>query len=162
MLKEYEVSRFDFNHNFIDMGKLFIEQKEAKITLTYSEERSNINYTVWDYYHHLKALEKLRLIIEVEHNSLINCSGCRKDYNYRPTGNILGQLHSADPWNPDLIDCYSPTGKTELITKVASQMECYEEFLAGRREEKTISKKKQIGLIGLSQKKLQLQKDNEE
>jgi hypothetical protein len=141
MAKEYEISRFDSNLNFISKGKLLVEQIEAKIILTYSEPSNNIKYTVWDYYHHLKALEKLRLLIEVEHNSLINCSGCRKDYNYRPTGNILGQLHSADPWNPDLIDCYSPTEKTELIIKVASQMESYEEFLAEKREVRSPSKK---------------------
>jgi len=81
---EQVINRYNLNKEFVAQGTLIIDHKSQLTTLRYSD--TEIDESVSELYHPLKALESLRVVLEQKHKSLIACTGCRNDSAYRATG----------------------------------------------------------------------------
>ena len=122
------IERYSKNKNLIAIGDLsVINELDKKFKLIYRDSKVNIESIESDY--PLLALEDLRLQLEEKFSSLINCSGCRKDVSYRPTGGMGSYIIEMGKPATKRINLFEPTKQIELLCTVDEQKKYYTEWI---------------------------------
>ena len=123
----YSINRYNLERERINSGGLTVDFHDQKTTIHYVDDEVEV-YSEDDY-HPLVALEKLRVILESKYESLINCSGCRKDTSYRPRGGTITYLIENGKQATKTINLFEPTNKINLLCTVQEHKESYEIWL---------------------------------
>ena len=108
---KYIVNRYSLTKDFISTGTLTITSQGQSTYLTYAD--ATIEETVNELYHPLTALSSLRQILEAKHKSIINCTGCRIDSAYRPTGGYGTYIITYGKPGTERASLFEPT--TEIL-----------------------------------------------
>lgn len=136
----YQIDRYSLDKQLIEKGRLYlIDDPKNKFKLIFKD--SEIDVESINYDHPLLALENLRIKLEKKYNSLINCSGCRIDVAYRPTGGFGSYEIEMSKPATKRIALFEPTNKIELLSTVREQQSHYQEWLNSIKTRKPFWKK---------------------
>lgn len=134
---EYRIDRFSFDYKLIGSGILILDQINDTFKLTYIENQIVLSTDTSHY--PLLALEQLRLDIENNYSSLLNCNGCRYDYPYRRIGDLFSPLCEKESFGDESFHLLSSTQDSLNLCKVADHIKFYKNWCVSRRMEQAIN-----------------------
>jgi len=122
----YKINRYSLDKNFIAEGLLKVINNGPGTILLYKDFKIEVSAN--DAHHPLMALSRLRDELEFKYASLINCSGCRLDTSYRPTGGYEAYiLHAGKPaFEHDHVNTFEPTAEIDKLGTVKQHEDAYE------------------------------------
>jgi hypothetical protein len=123
---QYSINRYDLDKGFLSTGTLTIIDENHLTQLIYAD--SQIKLSASELHHPLMALEKLRKILEAEHQSLLACNGCRIDTAYRPSGGYGVEIIELGKPALDCVDMFEPTTEIEKLCTVDEHKAAYEKW----------------------------------
>ena len=118
--------RFSFDGQVLGFGQLKIDQSDV-LNLIYTEDEIQVESS--DKFHPLVALEKLRLKLEKNHESLLGLIGCEKDTAYRPTGNFRSYKIEFGKPATKQIEIFETTKNNKMLSTVSDHKKHYETWL---------------------------------
>ena len=123
----HEITRYSLDKKIISNGVLSIINDGQVTTLIFKD--STIEVHSDDLYHPLIALEKLRIILETEYESIIACNGCRIDTSYRPTGGYgTYKIIQGQPAT-ERINLFRPTNEIDKLCTVDEHTAAYKKWI---------------------------------
>jgi hypothetical protein len=126
-LMTIEIKRYSLDKLEISNGVLNVNHEGQKTSLSFKD--SLIEVKAEDFYHPLIALEKLRIILETEYNSVLGCNGCRIDTSYRPTGGYITYKIESGKQAKVRLNIFEPTNRVDKLGTVDEHNESYKVWL---------------------------------
>jgi len=124
---EINLKRYTLDKQLICEGKLFVSDAGKTLHLRYVD--SFIDEEAFAEYHLIVGLEILRTKLEQNHNSVLNCMGCRKDTSYRATGHFGGYLVEEGKQATIHINIFDPTDRIDQLATVDDHKTAYRQWL---------------------------------
>lgn len=123
MVMVYKVSRYSLTKEFITTGELTVVANGSETCLAFSDYF--LTEKAKALHHPIKALERLRQKLEIRHNSLLACAGCRIDSAYRATGHYRTYLVEPERPATKQVLLFEPTDAVELLCTVGEHKAAY-------------------------------------
>jgi hypothetical protein len=124
---EYEIKRYSLDKKIISNGVLSIIDNGPGTKLIFKDSMIEVHSD--DLCHPLMALEKLRITLETEYESIIACNGCRIDTSYRPTGGYGTYKIRAGQQATERLNLFRSTNEIELLCTVEEHTAAYKKWL---------------------------------
>ena len=121
------IKRFSLDKQNISTGTLTVISQGQITNLTFKD--STIEVTVSELYHPLIALESLRKVLEIEHQSLLGCNGCRIDTSYRATGGYGTYKIVPRQQATETLNIFEPTNDIEKLCTVNEHKAAYQKWI---------------------------------
>jgi hypothetical protein len=123
---QLKVRRYTLDKVFVETGNLQVHEDGASTLLTYSD--SNISIRAMGLNHPIRALENLRIQLQVEFNSILAIKGCRIDTDYRPTGTFRCYILEQGKSSTKLVSLFDRTRAIDKLCTVEEHKAAYKKW----------------------------------
>jgi hypothetical protein len=120
---KFSVKRYGFDKHFIGEGILTVADDGLNIVLSYRDSEIAVEASAM--HHPISALENLRKILELQHNSILACNGCRCDTSYRASGGFGTYKIVAKKPATIVLNLFEPTNEIQKLCTVDEHKAAY-------------------------------------